>query len=466
MKNYIHSNTIRAKFAQAMSLMYRQEVPQYGDLIELVEDVNQWTLDTDPTLKSQLESSGELQRLNVERHGAIRVGTAEELSNLRRLFAVMGMYPVSYYDLSIAGIPVHSTAFRPVDIDALAESPFRIFTSLLRLELIEDKHLANTAAEILSQRQIITDKAFELIETAERNNCLTETESNDFIKEALETFRWHSESTVSKETYEKLKQAHTLIADVISFKGPHINHLTPRTLDIDIVQKRMPEYGMTTKDIVEGPPRRMTDILLRQTSFKALTEEVVFIGNEVEKTNEPGNHTARFGEIEQRGIALTKKGRTLYDNTLAKVRQIAANSEKSYSSILEEEFEIFPDDYAKLRQQGLAFFKYHPNNPSTKTKPASDIESLIKNGDLAYSPQTYEDFLPISAAGIFQSNLNNNTKANAKSKAKSNYSQTANQAEFEQALGAKVINEMDLYAQIEKDSLNEALLKLGQTHLI
>jgi uncharacterized glyoxalase superfamily metalloenzyme YdcJ len=31
------------------------------------------------------------------------------------MFAVMGMYPVSYYDLSQAGVPVHSTAFRPID---------------------------------------------------------------------------------------------------------------------------------------------------------------------------------------------------------------------------------------------------------------------------------------------------------------------------------------------------------------
>ena len=39
----------------------------------------------------------------------------EELAGLRRLFAVMGMYPVGYYDLSPAGVPVHSTCFRPID---------------------------------------------------------------------------------------------------------------------------------------------------------------------------------------------------------------------------------------------------------------------------------------------------------------------------------------------------------------
>ena len=90
----------------------------------------------------------------MERHGAIRVGTAKELSTLRRMFAIMGMYPVSYYDLSQAGVPVHSTAFRPVDDAALCRNPFRIFTSLLRLELIENVALRERAAEILSPQHL------------------------------------------------------------------------------------------------------------------------------------------------------------------------------------------------------------------------------------------------------------------------------------------------------------------------
>ncbi len=54
--------------------------------------------------------------------------------------------------------------------------------------------------------------------------------------------------------YQRLHQAHRLIADVVSFKGPHINHLTPRTLDIDAVQAGMPARGIAAKAIVEGPP--------------------------------------------------------------------------------------------------------------------------------------------------------------------------------------------------------------------
>lgn len=43
-----------------------------------------------------------------------------------RLFAVMGMQPVGYYDLTPADVPVHSTAFRAVNEASLRISPFRM----------------------------------------------------------------------------------------------------------------------------------------------------------------------------------------------------------------------------------------------------------------------------------------------------------------------------------------------------
>ena len=146
----------------------------------------------------------------MERHGAIRLGTAAELATMRRLFAVMGMEPVGYYDLSVAGVPVHSTAFRPVADAALAHNPFRVFTSLLRLELIADETLRAQAAAILERRQIFTEGALRLIERFEAAGGLDAQQADDFVAEALQTFRWHAEATVDSATYEKLQRAHRL----------------------------------------------------------------------------------------------------------------------------------------------------------------------------------------------------------------------------------------------------------------
>ncbi len=247
---FVSSDEIRSLFAQAMSDMYRTEVPLYGDLMELVAQVNASTLAANPALADQLTRNNELTRLDQERHGAIRVGSADELATLRRLFAVMGMEPVGYYDLSVAGVPVHSTAFRPVTAEALARNPFRVFTSLLRLELIENETLRAQAEAILEQRDIFTAQARALIAQYERDGGLDQADARRFVTEALETFRWHGDATVSYATYHALHDAHRLIADVVSFRGPHINHLTPRTLDIDAAQGEMQRLGMQAKAVI------------------------------------------------------------------------------------------------------------------------------------------------------------------------------------------------------------------------
>ncbi|MFX8254358.1 DUF1338 domain-containing protein, partial [Acinetobacter baumannii] len=90
----------------AMSAMYRDEVPAYGTLMSLVAEVNAAVLAANPQLKARLDATDTLARISEERHGAIRLGTAAELSMMRRVFAVMGMHPVGYYDLSTAGVPV------------------------------------------------------------------------------------------------------------------------------------------------------------------------------------------------------------------------------------------------------------------------------------------------------------------------------------------------------------------------
>ena len=379
-QSFRHPDQLRADFSQALSDMYRAEVPAYGSLIDIVGRIN---------------AEHEGIRSDGERHGAIRLGTAEELSIIRRVFAVLGLYPVGYYDLSVAGLPVHSTAFRPITAEGFNISPFRMFTSLLRLDMlpVDLRKIAETA---LSARSIISDAGHKLLAKAEKDGGLSARNGQLFIREAVQIFAWRKRAHVELSTYKSLLAEHPLIADIVSFQGPHMNHLTPRVADIDAAQKMMADEGLDIKATIEGPPRREVPILLRQTAFKALTEPVEF------KTHtgwETAQHTARFGEIEQRGGALTPKGRTLYDSCLAR-----------------KDFRDFPDTKEEIRARALAYFN--------------------KDGKLL----TYEDFLPVSAAGIFKSNLGESETAIREVG-------TGNQLAFEAALGRPVIDMFDLYAE-------------------
>ncbi|HHV67868.1 2-oxoadipate dioxygenase/decarboxylase HglS [Brucella intermedia] len=449
-QKFVSPDAIRSAFSAAMSAMYKQEVPAYGTLMELVADVNAKVLADDSYLHERLTETDSLERISEERHGAIRLGTAAELSMMRRVFAVMGMFPVGYYDLSAAGVPVHSTAFRPVADAALKHNPFRVFTSLLRLDLIADEKLRAESEEVLSKRSIFTAGAIALVEKAEAEGGLNDDDAKAFVAEVLETFRWHDHANVSAELYHRLHDAHRLIADVVSFKGPHINHLTPRTLDIDAVQAQMPGRGINPKAVVEGPPTRKCPILLRQTSFKALEEEVSFVNPDGTWT--PGSHTARFGEIEQRGVALTPKGRALYDKLLNDTRAIArpapdGSNAAEYVKALSDTFTAFPDTWAGVREEGLGYFAYSVKDAARLAafKPDTDIEVLIEAGAVQFDPIIYEDFLPVSAAGIFQSNLGDDETQD--------FVESPNQKRFEDDLGAKVLNEFEHYARIERESI-------------
>ncbi len=443
-QSYKSANKIRSQFALVMSTMYREEVAQYANLFDLVESLNESEIAAKPDEYSSIKN----EQLECERHGAIRLGTAKELSTMRRLFAVMGMFPVDYYDLSVAGIPVHSTAFRPTHLENIKVNPFRIFTSLLRLDLIEDKALHQSAETALAKRNIFSKELLKLIETHETQNGLNDEQAEQFVVEALEVFRWHQQAQVDSETYQQLSKAHRLIADVVSFKGPHINHLTPRSLDIDALQTQLSK-NFKAKKVVEGPPRRDCPILLRQTSFIALAETVVF--NDGKK----GTHTARFGEVEQRGIALTPKGRKLYDKLLNEAR---ANKEDDYENALKKSFTKFPDSHQELHEQKLAYYRYRVVAKLNSPADPLSIRQLLDDGYLTVFPIIYEDFLPVSAAGIFSSNLADSTQEGTD---KNTTKQAPNQASFEEALGTTVIDSFSLYEKIQQESLASALKQLG-----
>ena len=420
----MRTDAIRARFSEAMSLMYRGEVPQYGTLLELVASINRRVLRQGSASPAASVGVDEGSRLDAERHGAIRVGTAAELRLLRRLFAVLGMVPVGYYDLSAAGVPVHSTAFRATDPASMRRSPFRMFTSLLRLDLIEDLALRARASAILQRRRIVSGRALALIEIFEAEGALDAAQAEEFVREAMHTFRWHEEATVDASTYASLHAAHPLVADIVCFKGPHINHLTPRVLDIDAAQAAMRAHGLQAKPTIEGPPRRRCPILLRQTSFKALSEPVRF-------GPEPGAHAARFGEIEQRGAALTEAGRALYDRLLAR--------SLSHPDAADA-FAAFPDDHETLRRERLAFYRYVPavgvSNADVPSR-ARGLDEAVGAGSVRAEPILYEDFLPVSAAGIFRSNLADGPVEALPA--------SPRQGAFEEALGREVLDPFVLY---------------------
>ncbi|EEU44593.1 uncharacterized protein NECHADRAFT_48843 [Fusarium vanettenii 77-13-4] len=452
---FVDADELRTNFASAMSAMYRKEVPLYGDLVNIVRDVNTLILQKRQasdasTTSAAIRTSSE--RLTLERHGAIRLGTPYELQTVTRIFKILGMHPVGYYDLSLAGLPMHATCFRPTEVSSLDKNPFRVFTTLLRPELLASEEARKLSLTLLGGRKIFTDKLLGLLDRAEsQGGRLDKYQAEVFIPQALFTFSWKPIAAATFSQYNLIKAEHPILADIACFQSSHINHLTPRTLDIDAVQEAMQRADMAVKSRIEGPPLRKCPILLRQTSFLALEEAVKFPtdGGKTEEALVEASHKARFGEIEERGAAVTAKGRELYDRLLSESREMAGDANpKEADAIVADTFRAYPDDWVQLRRQGLIFCEFRcVKKPAEKPKKeytnVTLLEQLILDGVVQASPITYEDFLPFSAAGIFQSNLKNRTGEDSSLDLKP---PSSDREGLEEAIQTKLLNADDWYA--------------------
>jgi uncharacterized glyoxalase superfamily metalloenzyme YdcJ len=389
---------LRAAFAQRLSTMYGGEVPAYTTLVEVAHEVNAEVLDREGSAAERL---GSIARVTAERHGAIRVGTPQELAQVGRLFAAMGMHPVGFYDLRDAEptpLPIVSTAFRPVDRDELAANPFRVFTSVLVPEdrRFFDADLEQRVRAFLDARTLFPPELLALADEAVAGGGLAADDGDRFLALATAAFALSSDP-IDQGWYDELSAVSGVAADIAGVTTTHVNHLTPRVLDIDLLYTRMQERGVTMIDEVQGPPRwDGPDVLLRQTSFRALAEPRAM--RAADGTVSAGELRVRFGEVEARGIALTPAGRDVVDPLPSDPAAWAA---------------AMPTSERGLARAGLAWFTAHPAAQQPAGAPPDDRDALVDGGWVDLAPVVYEDFLPRSAAGIFRSNLTDDGASDA-----------------------------------------------------
>ena len=451
---------LRAAFARSLSDMYGNEVPAYTTLLDVSHDVN---ADFVVQHGADAERLGSIARVTAERHGAIRVGTPTEMSQVARIFGAMGMHPVGFYDLrdaSSSSVPVISTAFRPIERAELARNPFRVFTSMLvpadRRFFTAD--LERRLESFLAARTLFGPELLALADRAEAEGGLPEHQAAEFLRLATQAFEL-SDEPVDQAWYRELEAVSAVAADIGGIASTHINHLTPRVLDIDDLYARMEARGITMIDAIQGPPRwEGPDVLLRQTSFRALAEPRTFRTADGEIVSD--SLRVRFGEVEARGIALTREGRAAYDAAVIEIDQAAAAARADDPGFTEARRQdlaravwqqTFPTTEAALADRGLGWFTYELAESGSVAEPVETRAPAVVR-----RPIVYEDFLPRSAAGIFQSNLTSDGEKDASQQG------TDRDADWMSgALGRELNDPFDLYADQVARSLTGAAETLG-----
>jgi uncharacterized glyoxalase superfamily metalloenzyme YdcJ len=194
-----------------------------------------------------------------------------------------------------------------------------VFTSML---VATDRRFFDAETQVRLEEFVGARTLFgpELLGLADRSadhRGLDAADGNRFLTLATAAFALSTEP-VDHDWYCALERISAVAADIGGVPSTHINHLTPRVLDINDLYQRMAARGITMIDEIQGPPDwEGPDVLLRQTSFKALAEKRLF--RHADGSVQSGSLRVRFGEVEQRGVALTARGRDLYDRMVAEV---------------------------------------------------------------------------------------------------------------------------------------------------
>ncbi|MFI1302405.1 2-oxoadipate dioxygenase/decarboxylase family protein [Streptomyces sioyaensis] len=95
----------------------------------------------------------------------------------------------------------------------------------------------------------------------------------------------------------------------------------------------------------------------------------------------------------------------------------------------------------------MAYFRYHvvPDRPGDGSRPPAGHDELLSQGWVRAEPFVYEDFLPRSAAGSFQSNLSDEDSRN-----NDRTGIACDSAWLSGAIGCDILDPCDLYEQQQR----------------
>ena len=156
------------------------------------------------------------------------------------LFAAFGMHPVGFYDLRDAAspVPVVSTAFRPVEADQLARNPFRVFTSMLATDdpRYFDAELRGRV-ERSSTSGCCSPPRSSPRRAARRDGRRGRRRAERFVASAVGRVRAVPRADRPR-LVRRADAVSAVAADIAGVTTTHLNHLTPRVLDIDELYQR------------------------------------------------------------------------------------------------------------------------------------------------------------------------------------------------------------------------------------
>lgn len=444
---FVKPSWIRSEIVHKILAMFEKSMPIYEQMIAVARDIN------------NKAGESEAKRLGKIMHAAIRCASDEELRTISDLFALMGDYPVNYYDLR-EKVSVESTAYRPVTVEEIEQNGFRIFCSRLSLDCIPAEHRPYVES-IIARRNIFSDELLALIKTGKEQGGLNQEQADRFVAACVKLFTRPEEALISRAEYKKLNEINKVACQVLVSNSLAFNHLTPSVASVPAAHEEMLERGIKTIPVWQGPVGK--DFILRQTSCLAPPVTLKFPNGD--GTFEEAQYQETFVEFEERLQALTPKGREMFEALFdqgkhnLKLKESDPGYAEHYYNVMREALASFPSEMQELWDQDLAYFRFEIVAAPPAQLPGSDsdtlIDDLLASGTIRLVPQQYEDFFGPAATNIFNSNIGLEDVSNV------GVAKPDSQKTFEVALGREVVNMYDYYSEIQEASKAQVCKQLG-----
>lgn len=435
MVRWVEPDEMRSKYIEMLTDQFQEKFLDYGVLSDLVRDINNITLIQNTALYEQLIQQRERHFFSQVLCAHYVLNNAEDLEWLRRIFAIIGLFPVGFYQLGSPDFPLPSTLFRPLQHEAIRRQPFRILLSVRNLT--ETQGISGMQPlERLASRTQLKGQFIEFIYKFEKYGMLNAVEAQHFLTALMQYVHPECQSLSPQawmsETTQNLNPAR---------QNAFIGQMTLPCLNMEKATQLTRDLGLDPLDHLEAPSQRNYPILSNKMSILLKSPH-----------SSESAHRCQF-QIEQRGLALTAKGLKLVQGIFKHLVVELAQKTRTISQqrrLINQAFKSLPDSDVTLYRQGLAYFRFCLNPDAMPVALGSytkqDVPQLLRHQVIQLVPIMFEDIVQPDLSQYAPALLEQHKK------------------QFEAGLGCPVHDPMPYYALWQEESLQRCLKILNQNN--
>lgn len=431
----VNSDELRSRYIKMVNDHFYIKNHEFAIISDVIKDINNIELIKSPILLEKLRKQGERDFYIEELEVHYKIRNKIDLSIVRQIFAVLGLFPVGFILQGSLQNPVPCTLFRPINNSNTKKHYIRVKLSYA-YDLKSFKKTSKEEVDIPKAAKSC-QKLKQFLDRFQKDSYFIDSDVELFLKEVIDFL--HPEFNTSIIDQEVCNSGMRDSNSICEIRFPTLS--LSRTLSMISKYKFDIDYKVNLPEGRKHPLLyNLANIFLKSTN------------NHLYQTKVEPDALLNI-QLVQRGIALTPKGKSQYSKTLAEIFSEQNQYNKKIDNLqrsINRNFRKFPDSTSQLYQEGLAYFyfKLKPDMHLLNYKNWSkeDLSDLIHSNHIDVLPIMFDGLLDTQELKINQ--LDELVRAH--------------KCAFEEKLECSIQDEHEYYLMLQHQSLQQCLAALNQ----